>query len=174
MSSFAPPRFRHRSTSRLHHWEPIRRGHGFRAFIVLVIALVGFGMVLYRAGDRLGDVVGPKLHELEASSSPYPLCFRELLPGIAPARADVFALPHACRSYTFFSRAARARNLSHCAARGSRSATPAQWPSSARAGRRRLEEREKTDRIRCRREDLWRASPDNRRTPTNRALDRQP
>jgi hypothetical protein len=44
--------------------------HHFRAFIVLVIALVGFGFVLYRAGDRLGDVVGPKLHELEVLSSP--------------------------------------------------------------------------------------------------------
>jgi hypothetical protein len=44
--------------------------HHFRAFLVLFLALVGFGVALYRAGDRLGDVMGPTLHELEASSSP--------------------------------------------------------------------------------------------------------
>ncbi len=41
-----------------------------RAFVVLVLAVLGFGFVLFRAGDRLGDLVGPKLHELESSSSP--------------------------------------------------------------------------------------------------------
>jgi len=32
--------------------------------------LAGFGVVLYTTGNRLGDVVGPKLHDLEAASSP--------------------------------------------------------------------------------------------------------
>jgi hypothetical protein len=32
--------------------------------------LVGFGIVLYTAGNRLGDMMGPKLHDLEAASSP--------------------------------------------------------------------------------------------------------
>ena len=42
----------------------------FRAFITLAILLTGFGLVLYIAGNHLGDVVGPKLQELEAASSP--------------------------------------------------------------------------------------------------------
>ena len=42
----------------------------FRAFIALAILLTGFGVVLYVAGNHLGDVVGPKLQELEAASSP--------------------------------------------------------------------------------------------------------
>jgi hypothetical protein len=40
------------------------------AAAVLVVALAGFGVVVYSAGLRLGDVVGPRLHELEVSSSP--------------------------------------------------------------------------------------------------------
>jgi hypothetical protein len=39
-------------------------------FIALVFALMAFGIVLFTAGDKLGGVVGPKLQELEASSSP--------------------------------------------------------------------------------------------------------
>ena len=42
----------------------------FRAFIVLAILLTGFGVVLYLAGNHLGDMVGPKLQELEEASSP--------------------------------------------------------------------------------------------------------
>ena len=40
------------------------------ASAVLLFALAGFAWVLYSAGLHLGDVVGPKLLELEASSSP--------------------------------------------------------------------------------------------------------
>ncbi len=42
----------------------------FWASIVLVIVLAGFGVALYSAGNHLGDIVGPKLHDLEAASSP--------------------------------------------------------------------------------------------------------
>jgi hypothetical protein len=42
----------------------------FWAFIVLLAVLMGFGVVLYTTGNRLGDVVGPTLHDLEAASSP--------------------------------------------------------------------------------------------------------
>ena len=42
----------------------------FRAFIVLAIVLVGFGVVLYTAGNHLGNLVGPRLHDLEVASSP--------------------------------------------------------------------------------------------------------
>jgi hypothetical protein len=42
----------------------------FWAFAVLLIVLIGFGVVLYTAGNRLGDVMGPTLHDLEAASSP--------------------------------------------------------------------------------------------------------
>jgi hypothetical protein len=41
-----------------------------RAFVVLALALVGFGIVLYVAGEHLAGKVGAKLLELEASSSP--------------------------------------------------------------------------------------------------------
>jgi hypothetical protein len=44
--------------------------HHFWGFITLVVALVGFGWVVLTAGNRLGALVGPKLHELESSSSP--------------------------------------------------------------------------------------------------------
>ncbi len=40
------------------------------ASIIVLLALAGFAAVVYSAGLRLGDVVGPKLHDLEASSSP--------------------------------------------------------------------------------------------------------
>ena len=40
------------------------------ASIAILVSLVGFAVVIYTAGLRLGDVVGPRLHELESSSSP--------------------------------------------------------------------------------------------------------
>jgi hypothetical protein len=36
----------------------------------LLVALVGFGVALFAAGDRIGDVYGPDLRYLEDSSSP--------------------------------------------------------------------------------------------------------
>ena len=42
----------------------------FRAFIILLVVLAGFGAVLYSAGNHLGNLVGPALIDLEASSSP--------------------------------------------------------------------------------------------------------
>ena len=44
--------------------------HHFWAFITLLVALAGFGWVLLTAGNQLGALVGPKLQELESSSSP--------------------------------------------------------------------------------------------------------
>ena len=40
------------------------------SFIALTLALVTFGIVLFTTGDRIGAVVGPRLQELEVSSSP--------------------------------------------------------------------------------------------------------
>jgi len=40
------------------------------AAVALVLALAGFGWVVYSAGGRLGDEYGPRLQELEMSSSP--------------------------------------------------------------------------------------------------------
>ncbi len=39
-------------------------------FAILLVAVLGFGVVIYLAGSRLGDVVGPSLQELESASSP--------------------------------------------------------------------------------------------------------
>ena len=39
-------------------------------FITMLIALAGFGISLYVAGNRIGDMVGPALRDLEAASSP--------------------------------------------------------------------------------------------------------
>jgi hypothetical protein len=44
--------------------------HHFWGFIVLVLVVAGFGIVLLIAGEHIGNVVGPRLHELEARSSP--------------------------------------------------------------------------------------------------------
>lgn len=44
--------------------------HHFWLFITLVLALAGFGAVIYFAGLRLGDLMGPQLRQLEAASSP--------------------------------------------------------------------------------------------------------
>jgi hypothetical protein len=40
------------------------------AFAVLFVALIGFGWVVGTVGNRLGAMVGPRLYELEAASSP--------------------------------------------------------------------------------------------------------
>jgi len=42
----------------------------FWSFLATLIAVIGFGLVLYTTGARIGDVVGPQLRELELSSSP--------------------------------------------------------------------------------------------------------
>jgi hypothetical protein len=42
----------------------------FWASLLVLLALAGFAWVVYSAGLSLGDVVGPKLRELEQSSSP--------------------------------------------------------------------------------------------------------
>ncbi len=41
-----------------------------RASIILLIALVAFGVVLYDASVKIGRVEGPRLEALEAASSP--------------------------------------------------------------------------------------------------------
>jgi hypothetical protein len=40
------------------------------AAVILLLALAGFAWVVYAAGIRLGAIVGPRLLELEAASSP--------------------------------------------------------------------------------------------------------
>jgi len=40
------------------------------AALALFVVLVGFGWVVFSAGNTLGDLVGPRLHELESASSP--------------------------------------------------------------------------------------------------------
>ncbi len=57
MISFAPSL---RKFEAAHFWE----------FTIMLIFVIGFGVVLYVAGCRLGTVVGPELQTLEASSSP--------------------------------------------------------------------------------------------------------
>jgi hypothetical protein len=42
----------------------------FWAFVILLVVLIGFGIAIYAAGNRIGDVMGPTLHDLEAASSP--------------------------------------------------------------------------------------------------------
>ena len=39
-------------------------------FVSLMVALTGFAVVLYLAGNRLGDLMGPQLQMLESASSP--------------------------------------------------------------------------------------------------------
>jgi len=39
-------------------------------FVALLVTVLGFGAVIYFAGNRLGDVVGPSLQDLESASSP--------------------------------------------------------------------------------------------------------
>lgn len=40
------------------------------SFLILLVVLVGFVVVIFMAGDRLGNEMGPRLHELESDSSP--------------------------------------------------------------------------------------------------------
>jgi hypothetical protein len=42
----------------------------FWTFAVLLVVLAGFAVVLYTAGNRLGDMMGPTLQDLESASSP--------------------------------------------------------------------------------------------------------
>jgi hypothetical protein len=42
----------------------------FWAFVVLLIVVAGFGIAIYTAGNRIGDVMGPTLQDLESASSP--------------------------------------------------------------------------------------------------------
>jgi hypothetical protein len=44
--------------------------HHFWAFTILAVMLAAFAVVVYVAGCRLGTMMGPTLHDLEASSSP--------------------------------------------------------------------------------------------------------
>jgi len=44
--------------------------HHFWSFLALMIVVLGFGAVIYYAGDRLGDMVGQPLRDLEKASSP--------------------------------------------------------------------------------------------------------
>jgi hypothetical protein len=38
--------------------------------LAMLLLLLGFSAILFVAGNRIGDVVGPRLHELEVLSSP--------------------------------------------------------------------------------------------------------
>jgi len=42
----------------------------FWAFLILLVALGGFGWVVLSAGNRVGELYGARLHDLEMSSSP--------------------------------------------------------------------------------------------------------
>jgi hypothetical protein len=44
--------------------------HHFWLFLVLLVVVIGFGAVLYLAGNHLGDMMGQSLHDLESASSP--------------------------------------------------------------------------------------------------------
>jgi hypothetical protein len=44
--------------------------HHFRAFIVLLLLLIGFAIVVITAGNHIGHLAGPMLRDLELSSSP--------------------------------------------------------------------------------------------------------
>jgi hypothetical protein len=44
--------------------------HHFWLFLILMLVVLGFGAVIYIAGNRLGEMVGQPLRELEAASSP--------------------------------------------------------------------------------------------------------
>ena len=47
----------------------LERRH-FWGFIVVLLAVIGFGVVVIAAGGYIGGLVGPTLHDLEATSSP--------------------------------------------------------------------------------------------------------
>jgi hypothetical protein len=44
--------------------------HHIWAFVVVLLAVVGFGAVVIISGGYIGNLVGPRLHELELNSSP--------------------------------------------------------------------------------------------------------
>lgn len=44
--------------------------HHFWLFLVVLVVVLGFGAVIYIAGNRLGEMVGQPLRELESASSP--------------------------------------------------------------------------------------------------------
>ena len=44
--------------------------HHFWLFLVVIVAVLGFGAVILIAGNRLGELVGQPLRELESASSP--------------------------------------------------------------------------------------------------------
>lgn len=44
--------------------------HHFRVFIIMLLSLILFGYVLFNTRDHIGNLVGPTLRDLEASSSP--------------------------------------------------------------------------------------------------------
>ena len=44
--------------------------HHVWAFVIVLLAVVGFGVVVIVAGGRIGALVGPRLRELELQSSP--------------------------------------------------------------------------------------------------------
>jgi hypothetical protein len=50
----------------IEHFESRHR----QAAVLLLLSLGAFSWVIYSAGLRLGDLYGPRLHELEVSSSP--------------------------------------------------------------------------------------------------------
>jgi hypothetical protein len=49
--------------------ERLEKRH-FRAFAALLVAIIGFAFVIFSSGGYIGNLVGPKLRELELSSSP--------------------------------------------------------------------------------------------------------
>ena len=49
--------------------ERLEKRH-FSVFAVLLVAVIGFGFVLFTTGGYIGNLVGPKLRKLELSSSP--------------------------------------------------------------------------------------------------------
>jgi hypothetical protein len=49
--------------------ERLEKQH-FRAFIAVLVAIVGFVFVIFSTGSYIGNLVGPRLRELELASSP--------------------------------------------------------------------------------------------------------
>jgi hypothetical protein len=41
-----------------------------KVFIIVIVAVIGFGVVIYATGTRIGSLYGPQLRDLELSSSP--------------------------------------------------------------------------------------------------------
>ena len=44
--------------------------HHFWLFVIVLAVVLGFGAVIFLAGNRLGEIVGQPLRELESASSP--------------------------------------------------------------------------------------------------------